>query len=255
MNARQSQFSRRLRTAAGAERTDRNNRYLAAGLAFTAGMVNSVGFLAIALYTSHMTGLAATVADTMVLGQFRIAGLAALGIFSFIVGSMVCALIFNWARRRQLQSRFALVLFVEAGATLLIGLLAEGSARLGMDWLIMAVLCWTMGLQNALITKISHAQIRTTHITGMVTDIGIEVGKWVYRNPKDDPDPVRPNFARLGTHIALVAAFFGGGVVGALLGQVIGFLTVLPAAAILFLLSIFPIIEDIKSGALLGRTR
>ena len=36
------------------------------------------------------------------------------------------------------------------------------------------------GLQNALITKLSRAEIRTTHITGIVTDIGIELGKLLY---------------------------------------------------------------------------
>ena len=34
-----------------------------------------------------------------------------------------------------------------------------------------------MGLQNAIMTKISKAEIRTTHMTGVVTDIGIELGR------------------------------------------------------------------------------
>jgi len=38
------------------------------------------------------------------------------------------------------------------------------------------LLCFIMGLQNAVITKISHAEIRTTHVTGLVTDVGIELG-------------------------------------------------------------------------------
>lgn len=42
------------------------------------------------------------------------------------------------------------------------------------------LLCYVMGLQNALITKISHAEIRTTHVTGLVTDLGIEMGKLIY---------------------------------------------------------------------------
>jgi uncharacterized membrane protein YoaK (UPF0700 family) len=36
-----------------------------------------------------------------------------------------------------------------------------------------ALLCFAMGLQNAMITEISKAEIRTTHVTGLVTDIGI----------------------------------------------------------------------------------
>lgn len=244
-----NQWWRRLRTSAGPERTERNNRYLAGGLAFTAGMVNSVGFLAVAIYTSHMTGLTAILADQIVLGGYTAALHAALGGGSFIVGAMMCAIIFNWGRRRGHESKFALVLFIEALATLLIGLLAEKTTDLGLIWPVVMVLCWTMGLQNALITKVTDAQIRTTHVTGMVTDIGIELGKFLYRNRPDDPDPVRASGSRLQLHTMIVGLFFLGGVVGALLGSAISFLTVLPAAAILFLLSSFPIYADLRSGA------
>ena len=48
------------------------------------------------------------------------------------------------------------------------------------------LLCYLMGLQNALITKISRAEIRTTHVTGLVTDIGIEMGKLIYWNKNKD---------------------------------------------------------------------
>lgn len=106
-----------------------------------------------------------------------------------------------------------------------------------------------MGLQNALITKVTDAQIRTTHVTGMVTDIGIELGKMLYRNRPNDPDPVRASKNRLQLHTMIVFLFFLEGVFGALLGSAIGFLTVLPAAEILFLLSSFPICADLRSGA------
>ena len=50
------------------------------------------------------------------------------------------------------------------------------------EWLLVAALGFVMGQQNALITKVSDATIRTTHVTGMVTDIGIELGTGLYRN-------------------------------------------------------------------------
>ena len=239
---------RRVATVAGPVRTDRNNRWLAAGLAFTAGMVNSVGFLAVAIYTSHMTGLVSTAADQLVLGGYYWAWLAALGLFSFICGAAACALLFNWGRRNKHISKFALVLWVEALAILLVGLLADLTSQAGLDWGIVMVLAWIMGLQNGLITKISDAQIRTTHVTGMVTDIGIEMGKWLYLNPKGDEDPVKPNFTRLKLHILIVSMFFFGGVFGALLGTWIGFYTVLPAAAILLVLAFYPVYVDFRYG-------
>ena len=50
------------------------------------------------------------------------------------------------------------------------------------------LLCFVMGLQNAIVTKASKAQIRTTHMTGVITDIGIEVGKLINWNKATQPN-------------------------------------------------------------------
>ena len=57
-----------LLTVAGPVRTPHHNVQLAALLALNAGVLNSVGFVAVSVYTSHMTGLTASVADQLVLG-------------------------------------------------------------------------------------------------------------------------------------------------------------------------------------------
>lgn len=244
-----------LRGIAGPDRTRRTNRDLAVLLALTAGILNSVGFMAIALYTSHMTGLTAMLADSLVLGSLDIALLCLTGLLSFVVGAAVCALLFNWARRRGLQSRFAIVLLLEAALALFIGLVAhELTADAGREWVLIALLGFTMGLQNAVITKISDAQIRTTHVTGMVTDIGIELGKLAYPTRRGDPEPVRADLGRLGLHSLLVGTFFLGGLLGALAYGAIGFLTVVPTACILLAFASVPLVDDLRAAAR-GRSR
>ena len=57
------------------------------------------------------------------------------------------------------------------------------------------VLSYIMGLQNAVITKISNAEIRTTHITGLVTDLSIEIGKMFYFNRLPDEKKCWPTAA------------------------------------------------------------
>lgn len=237
---------RRLATIAGPHRSPRRNRHLASVLALNAGVLNSAGFIAVTTYTSHMTGLTAAVADHLVTGDRRLVfiGLTAIGMF--VVGAMTCAVLFNWARRRELQSRFAGVIVLEALLILVFGLLAsslEGSAR---DWVIIGVLGFTMGLQNAIITKISGAQIRTTHVTGMITDIGIELGKALYRSRRPGIPPVLAHRERLGLHTVLVAMFFIGGVIGAAGYLLIGFPVVLPAAALLLTLAMPPVLADLR---------
>lgn len=234
---------------AGPERTPALNHQLACLLALVAGVLNSVGFVAVAFYTSHMTGVTALIADQMVFGNWYVAGVGALSVVSFISGAMTCAIVFNWGRRRGLRSRYANVLLIEGGMMLLFGLLAEKFTAEGRELLFVPVLCFTMGLQNAVITKISGSRIRTTHVTGMVTDIGIELGKVAYRNRRTDADPVQGNRSQIVLHGSLVALFIIGGVIGAAGYLTIGFAVLVPGALLLLLLSYQPLLADLGARA------
>jgi uncharacterized membrane protein YoaK (UPF0700 family) len=108
------------------------------------------------------------------------------------------------------------------------------------------LLCFIMGLQNAVITKISKAEIRTTHITGLVTDLGIELGKLLYMNLSQPGTPVRANRQRLRVHLALVLGFFLGGLMGALGFKYWGYITTVPLAALLWVLCLRPLLDDLR---------
>lgn len=237
---------RRVREVAGPERTPDRNFHLANLLALHAGVLNSVGFVATATYTSHMTGLTAIVADHLVLGDFRLVGLGLLAIASFVAGAASCALVFNWGRRRGLRSKYASVLVLESSMVLLFGLLADRVTWEHRTWLFIPVLCYTMGLQNAIVTKASDAQIRTTHVTGMVTDIGIELGKLLYRPSRADLAPVVANIGRLKHHLSIVGLFFAGGVLGAFGYLTVGFYALIPAALWLLVLALPPLVADFR---------
>ena len=107
-----------------------------------------------------------------------------------------------------------------------------------------------MGLQNAIVTKLSGAVIRTTHVTGMLTDIGIDLGRRLFAaGAREAPAGDLPRLLLLSS---LVALFFAGGVVGALGFQHLGFLFTLPLAAILVALAIMPVIDDLRHVPLAG---
>lgn len=203
-----------------------------------------MGFVAVSVDTSHMTGMVASMADNTVLHGDRTAGVGVLALASFIMGAGECAILFNWARRRHLRARYAVVLAAEALLTLAFVLLAQVLTMPHRNLVFIAVLCFTMGLQNAIITKISGSPIRTTHVTDMVTDIGIELGKAVYPKHAGDPEPVRAHGERLRMHTLLVLLFFLGGVLGAVGYRQLGFAPLLPGAVVLLLLSLPPILAD-----------
>ena len=118
-----------------------------------------------------------------------------------------------------------------------------------------AVLCFTMGLQNALITRIGAWPIRTTHVTGMVTDIGVELGKILYRNGPGAAAPVVGEPRRVGLLALLVALFFLGGVAGAAGYLWLGFEVVIPVAGVLLLIAHRPLIQDLQDAWLTRRPR
>ena len=220
-----------------------------------AGILNSVGFVAVATYTSHMTGIVASMADAAVLHAPGLVGTGLLALAMFILGAVVCALVFNWGRVNGLRSRYANILLLEGVGMLVFGLLAEHVRDAHRPLVVVAVLCFTMGLQNALITRIGAWPIRTTHVTGMVTDIGVELGKILYRNGPGAAAPVVGEPRRVGLLALLVALFFLGGVAGAAGYLWLGFEVVIPVAGVLLLIAHRPLIQDLQDAWLTRRPR
>jgi uncharacterized membrane protein YoaK (UPF0700 family) len=234
----------------GPDLTDLSNRRLGRSLAFVAGATNAGGFLAVGQYTSHMSGIVSALADNAALGDIAvvIAGLSSL--LAFLAGAATSAILINWGRRRDSQSKYATPLIAEAILLLCFGLLGTNleQHRIFFAPATVGLLCFVMGLQNAMITKISKAEIRTTHVTGIVTDIGIEIGKLLYWNA----DPALPSTgrvvadrARLSLLSSLLAMFLIGGLAGAFGFKHIGFIVTVPLAAMLVVLAIVPVLDDL----------
>ena len=239
---------RRLRHLTGQHRTASTNRLLGALLAFNAGAINAGGFLVVGMYTSHMTGFASMISDMLVLGSFTVAIGATGALLAFVAGAACTAVLVNWARQNHLRSEYALPLLLEASLLLVFGLLGATLNRQTPFAvpLTVLVLAFTMGLQNALVSKISASQIRTTHMTGVITDMGIELGKLFYWNQGARPPElqVRANRIKLRLYAMLLGAFMAGGVVGAAGFKYLGFVWVLPMAGLLLLMSLPPLWSD-----------
>jgi uncharacterized membrane protein YoaK (UPF0700 family) len=232
------------------ERTDQNNRRLGRWLAFIAGAANAGGFLAVGQYTSHMSGIVSALGDNLSVGDFGlvIAGLSSLA--AFTTGAATSAVMINWGRRRRAQSEYALPLMLEAVLLLVFGLLGSNleNNRFLFVPATVGLLCYVMGLQNAIITKISRAEIRTTHMTGIVTDIGIELGKLFYWNVSESGPgvaAVKADRSRLRLLASLLGMFFIGGLAGALGFKYVGFISTLPLSAMLVVLAVVPLLDDL----------
>lgn len=244
-----------LRKLTGSERSRKANRELAHFLAFIAGAANAGGYVAVKQYTSHMSGIVSAMADATAVQDLGWLATGASALVAFLAGAACTAILVNWGRRRDLHSEYALPMMVEAGLLLCFGLMGGHLAR--HEWFVLpatvALLCFTMGLQNAIITKISQAEIRTTHVTGMVTDIGIELGKALYWNRRPESEEratVRADMEKLWLLVSLVGLFFIGGVIGAIGFKRAGFVATLPLAVILLMLAVVPVMDDLRDRRL-----
>jgi len=217
-------------------RSSGNDLVLATALAAIAGAANAGGFFALGQYTSHMTGYLSQLADTIATLQLTVAMVSALAISAFMAGAGFSTVLINWARSHAGRQQYAWPLAIQGGFMVCFawgGIFTSEVGRL----FALACLCFIMGMQNATITKISNARIRTTHATGMVTDIGIELGRAVFGLFWPNAG-VHPDRRKLRILLQLVTAFLLGGIVGAFGYGQTGFFFSLPLAFILLAISL-----------------
>ncbi|MEO7332088.1 MAG: YoaK family protein [Minicystis sp.] len=163
----------------GDSRTHRQNRLLAGYLAAVGGFVNSAGFLLVGSFTSHVTGNVGRLALDVATHQLDAALFALTMVAAFFGGAFAASMMIESDFVRAPYA-YGSVLATEAGLlvafTLLAGLTRTEHPRIQDAEA--AILCGAMGMQNSLVTRLSGAVVRTTHLTGVITDLGIESARW-----------------------------------------------------------------------------
>lgn len=231
---------------AGKKRSPASNWQLGIILSFIAGYINAGGYLIVRHYTSHMTGVLSDAAEGFASGDLVLA-LSMLGfLLCFVFGAALTTVLIRLAKRRSIHAQFSLPLILEAMLILAVGVLMAGlSGSPVLTSLMIAVLCFLMGLQNALITKASTAVVRTTHVTGMTTDLGIEIGRLLVPG---DGERVGLPLTRIVLFSIVIAAFLVGGVSGAMIVRQLEAPGLLPVSALLLLIAAPPVWRDISSA-------
>ena len=234
-----------LRRLTGRERTRTANQALARYLAFVAGATNAGGYLAVRQYTSHMSGITSAMADNLALGNLSVVLGSLAAIVSFLSGAACTTLLVRWGRKHALHSEHALPVMAEAVLLVIFGVTGrEFLDHTAME--IVLLLCFTMGLQNAIVSKLSNSEVRTTHVTGMITDMGIALGRMLASAFGDRDAADAFDGPKLALLSSLVGLFFAGGVVGGIGFKHAGFLFTLPLAFVLLVIAAMPVLDDLR---------
>lgn len=195
----------------GDHRTSRIDLTLAAILSFVAGAVNSAGYFAFGYFSANMTGNVSLISDHISLGQVVIAAAFASIVVLFILGAFAASLFIQLGKHNNWQKVYALTLLAEACLLLIVGALDIHGSGPTRGTLIVGMLSFTMGIQNAASTRISTGRVRTTHVSGVATDIGVGLAT-LWRS--HSPDARNATIQRLKLHSATIASFLLGGIVG-----------------------------------------
>jgi uncharacterized membrane protein YoaK (UPF0700 family) len=195
----------------GATRSPTVDIVLATCLAFVAGGVNSAGFVAFGYFSANMTGNVSMISDHISLSTPVIALAFATIVAMFIIGATVAALLIEMGKRRHLMNIYAATLLCEAALLIAVGLYHFGAGRTANGLLTAGILSLTMGIQNAASTRISDGRVRTTHVSGVATDLGVGIALLIHRRrPTDTPQILE----RLKLHTATILSFLLGGIAG-----------------------------------------
>jgi uncharacterized membrane protein YoaK (UPF0700 family) len=222
----------------GAARTPEADRSLALSLAAVAGALNTAGFYAVGLYASNMTGNVSAISDRAGTGNFLLAAQALLLVLLFVLGAATATLLVRGRRRRARAGAYAYGVCAEAILLVGLGLLDLFLPEPARGYALVLGLSFTLGVQNALVTKISEARVRTTHVTGTITDIGIELARWFDDRTRERGDLKPHDPARLQLHLLTVVAFLAGGLVGILAYRAMGVGLLFAAGAVLGALAV-----------------
>jgi uncharacterized membrane protein YoaK (UPF0700 family) len=183
-------------------------------LAFIAGFVNAVALLGFNHQgVSHLTGsstlLGVELAQTNYLEVIHLI----LIIVSFVIGAGASGFVIG-NESLKLGRRYSAALFAEAILLVLaMHYLVRGS---NLGQYLASAAC---GLQNAMTSTFSGAVVRTTHLTGLFTDLGITIGLWFRGQTMDK--------RRCALYATLIFGFIFGGVTGALSFKNHGFYSII----------------------------
>ena len=200
-------------------------------LSFVAGIVNVAGFISVQRLTTNVTGHFAFFVDEVFKLQFAESMVYFLFILFFFLGSFVSSFMVEMIMRYNDRFIYIIPGLLES---IILGTVAIFGHQLVPDYanVIAYSLLFAMGLQNSLVTRISDAMVRTTHLTGLFTDLGIELSQLFFYKKKEQKERLVSTI-RLRWRIILF--FFLGGIAGGILYSYLGFYALIVPAVILLM--------------------
>jgi len=213
----------------GRARTKAHNLRVASLLSFIAGYINVAGFFAVHQLTTNVTGHFTFFVDEVFKLKSRAALVFFMYLMSFFSGAFFSNLITEIAFRKNERYLYTFPVLIEL---LILTILSFTGPDFLLDYpdIIACCLLFSMGLQNSLVTRISNATVRTTHLTGLFTDLGIELSQLFFYRTGDQRHQLLDS---IRLRLIIIVFFFAGGIAGGILYSLSGMSSLAVASVIL----------------------
>jgi len=213
----------------GKSRTLVHNLKLASLLSFVAGIVNVTGVFALQRLTTNVTGHFSFFADEMAKRNFAYAWVYLLYILAFLLGSFFSNVIVEIMSRKNARFINTIPFGIELFILVFIAFLKPATVLANANAIACSLL-FAMGLQNALVTSISNSVVRTTHLTGLFTDLGIELSQLFFFKKQEQQTKLKSS---IRLRFTIISFFFLGCIAGGLVYAQVAMLSLLLAALVL----------------------
>lgn len=217
----------------GKYRTFAHDLRLAILLSFVAGLVNITGVLALKTLTTNVTGHFAFFAEEIMRHDYATAITFFLFTVFFLLGSFISSFLQELISLKNPDWSHIFPITLEMVILIAVGIFGTTTGLFTLDGKLTAFfMLLSMGIQNSLVTNISKSTVRTTHLTGLFTDLGIELSQlFFYKKPEEVKKLKTSIFLRL----SIITFFFLGCFSGGIIYQLLEIKTLFVAAFVLFI--------------------
>ncbi|MBP9690155.1 MAG: DUF1275 domain-containing protein [Bacteroidia bacterium] len=194
----------------GKTRNLSHNKKIASLLSFVAGVVNVAGFISVQRLTTNVTGHFAYFVDEVFKLNFAESFIYFYYILFFFLGSFISSLFVEIISRKNEQYIYVIPTIIESIILFAVAIFGHYLTTNHANTIAFTLL-FAMGLQNSLVTRISDAIVRTTHLTGLFTDLGIELSQLFFYKSEAQKAKL---LTTIKLRMRIIAFFFMGGIFG-----------------------------------------
>lgn len=197
-------------------------------LSLQAGLLNIGGLFAGHHYVSHVTGFASSFGMALAQGEAKIALMVAGIPTVFLLGAVVSGYFVDIRIKLNKKPKYYItfgIIFILTTVVFLFGITGFfgefGSDQDKASYSLLILLCFTCGIQNGTISIVSRSVVRTTHLTGITTDLGLGLVRMFYKDKVEinENDERRANWMRVG----IISFFISGSALGGIVFTHFGF--------------------------------